>query len=637
MKNSKDFIFLVLLVFITLAFAFPSFINLNYLPSGIDTPANLFREYFMEQAIFKNITLKWNSYWYAGSPFLSLYPPFADFLLLGFNSLFKNITVSYNILRFSSYLILTLLSYFFIKRQTKNQKLALISAFLVLTSYPIFHNIYGVGRIATSIGLIFYFSSIILFLDKNIFENSKKKLLLALFIGLTFWAHPFLALAFLPSFAVISYQKSYYKKLYLKKILTVFTIAFIISLPYFYNFIETYILLQPKWFVQKPSINDLIKMIFGNVGDQYLVYLGIFHFVFFILGAYYVIKTKSKLGIFFITQAILFFILTLGGNLPFYDYIPFYQQFDINRFQLLFALFSSLIGGFGIIFISTNLRRRFSNIAILFLLSIVLIDIYPMTYEAQNWQPSADFSKIQLDSNYRALGIGFRHWDSYFIPVSLKMENIIGWFQQTDPHYNFTQTLQSSGGFWYFHNSNFPLNNNNLLLKNLLQLSNTKYIIFAKNWVELKDKDRTIGTYNTNNFLNLEFEKRIENDSDFKKIYSSNATDIFTFKKNISFCEVVKPFSISSNLDISNIFSTQQLFPQIPVSEKISDLNYSQDTVVTCNRLNPEKILIETNKPAWILVKESFYPKWTAYGKKIYNEYGFMLLFVNGSTELVYK
>jgi hypothetical protein len=242
----------------------------------------------------------------------------------------------------------------------------------------------------------------------------------------------------------------------------------------------------------------------------------------------------------------------------------------------------ALTGSFGVKLILDQVRKiKNSTIEIYltlgFLVFILVRDVFPATYEATNWKPNFECSEFNLNTSYRGLAIGFRHWDSYLLPTCFRIENIMGWFQQSDPHYNFTQTLESIGGLWYAHDDRFVRNQNMALFKNLLRLSNTKYIFFGKNWYPSYAKEVTVGSYQVDHGWNKEFRDFVNNDSKFKIIFSSYALEIFEYTENFTYCESIEPFWINENYYINavNFLSTDKAFPKLPVLGEPIHLNSS--------------------------------------------------------------
>jgi hypothetical protein len=216
----------------------------------------------------------------------------------------------------------------------------------------------------------------------------------------------------------------------------------------------------------------------------------------------------------------------------------------------------------------------------------------------------------------------------------------MGWFQQSDPHYNFTQTLESIGGLWYAHDERFVRNPNITLLKNLLRLSNTKYIFFGKNWYPSYAKEVTVGSYQVDHGWNKEFKDFISNDTKFKIIFSSDTLEIFEYTENFTFCEPIEPLWMNENnyINAVNFLSTENAFPKVPVFGDSINLNSNKNVSVECKKGDLQTIHIKVDKPSWILVKESYYPFWKAEsGSKIYNAFGFMVIYVNSTETLLFR
>lgn len=651
----KNIIQLLLLLLISIFLSFNSFININSLPSGIDTPAHLFKIKFIEQSLKEyGKVFFWDPSWYGGYPIASLYPPLAYFLTVAVDLLINNLTLSYNLVRLFSLFFTSLIVYYFLLKYSENKEISFLGAFLVLTSYPIFNNTYTIGRLSTSIGIIFYAVLVYLFLDllkKDLYRKvfSKRMLLFTVLLALFFYVHPMIFYLFGITALIFTiwFLDKVFKnfKNFVKNLFFLLLIFLILIFPYLYIFIRNFLILNPSWIPYTHPIK--IELLYSGVfGDTFPLYLGIFHILFFLTGVVFVLKKKSRILLSFLTISLIFFILMFGKKTPLYYFLPFGNQFDLARFQLLFSFWSSIIGCFGIKYVFGFLKERkslFYHLMIVLIIVVVFLDISPALIEAKNWSPTFNLKMIQKlnfsTANYRGLALGFRHWDVYLLPAEFHIPDIMGWFQQADPHYDFTQTLESLGGLWYAHDERFGENRKNMtLFKNLLRLSNTKYIFFAENWYPKYAKEVTVGSYQPDHGWNEELKKLVRNDSDFRLIYHSNTLEIFEYAKNFSYCEVISPIWIKDNYyeKAVSFLSTSNAFPKIPIQGKGVDFSNNLDASVKCKRVSPEIIRIKVDKPSWVLVKESYYPFWkTKSGTKIYNGFGFIVLHVN-NTEILY-
>jgi len=111
----------------------------------------------------------------------------------------------------------------------------------------------------------------------------------------------------------------------------------------------------------------------------------------------------------------------------------------------------------------------------------------------------------------------------------------------------------------------------------------------------------------------------------------------------MSYCEAVEPVWIQKNsnyfAEARSLLSTENIFPSVPVKyqEPLKNQEYGVNATVSCSNSSPTAIKVKTDKPAWILVKESYYPYWTRSNQKpIYNAFGFMVTHVNNTGKLVY-
>jgi hypothetical protein len=528
---------------------------------------------------------------------------------------------------------------------SKDKNVAFIASILIFTSYPLFNNTYTIGRFPTSLGLVFFLLEIYFLIKRELYTKlfSKNTFLLAITLALFLQIHPMLFYLFIivaiPLVILLVPKNKKYLIISIKNFLIIVTIFVFFNFLFLISFIKNFFIQKPFW-ISFQNIN--IEFFYSRrFGDTFPLYIGIFHIAFFILGFIYSLFKRNLTVFLFGVFGILFFALTFGKNLPIYQFLLFKEQFDLARFQIVSSLFMALVGSFGVKLILDQINANTIETYILLgLIVFILIgDIFPAIHEASNWEPKFDCSQFTLNNSYRGLAVGFRHWDSYLLPACFKIENIMGWFQQSDPHYNFTQTLQSIGGLWYAHDERFTKNQNITLFKNLLRLSNTKYIFFAKDWYPLYAKEVTVGSYQVDHGWNKELKDLIQNDTNFKLIFSSNALEIFEYTENFSYCELIEPIWIESDYYAKavNFLSTEQPFPKVPVFGEAVNLNVNVNANVECKKENPQTIHVKVDKPAWILVKESYYPFWkTKSGTKIYNAFGFMVIYVNETETLLF-
>lgn len=106
----KSIIYLAVTLIISVILSYPSFTNLTFLPSGIDTPAHFFKVKFVKDAFLKFKTIPiWDNNWYGGYPIFSLYPSLPYIIPAFVDIVINNITLTYNIFRFLSYVFLSLI------------------------------------------------------------------------------------------------------------------------------------------------------------------------------------------------------------------------------------------------------------------------------------------------------------------------------------------------------------------------------------------------------------------------------------------------------------------------------------------------------------------------------------------------
>jgi uncharacterized membrane protein len=73
--GEKTLVYFSIILIVAILFSFKSFNSTTFLPSGIDTPAHIFKIKFVKDVFLKFETIPaWDNNWYGGYPIFSLYP-----------------------------------------------------------------------------------------------------------------------------------------------------------------------------------------------------------------------------------------------------------------------------------------------------------------------------------------------------------------------------------------------------------------------------------------------------------------------------------------------------------------------------------------------------------------------------------
>ncbi len=634
---------------LTLFLTWPALISSGVYPSGIDTPAHLFKlEVLQEMLQSHGEIFSWSDAWYAGYPFLTLYAPMTYYISLAFGAVFGDTQVAFNVFRIFLLFTTGLLAYLILQKEVRDSRVALMGGVFALTAIPIHNNIFAVGRIPYAMGLIVYLSAVYLLLQDEIYkpELNKHHLYLALTLAFLVVTHPMAAyfLTFLGIVLLFVYSDKI-SSLGFRPVIFVGVIAALFSLPYVVTFMRHSFITDPYW-IRASVPTDLMLHITRNFDNTRPRYLGLVHVSFILVGLMMTLFERKRFQKVAALNFGFFYLLYWSHDLGILHYIPFHSQFDIPRFEVMFILWGCFIAAYGVreILSFKELQDHHKKLLIVGLIGLILVDVGPVTQSTQNWSPEFDVEQdYGINNSHRAVMVGARHWGSYILPSDFEVSNTFGWFPQADPSYNFTQALQNTGGLWYPSDPAFSRKINSTLRKNLMRLSNTKYIMFAKkNWVDEKHRSYTIGGYQPGHELNDELFQHISTDPDFNQIEKSQYLEIFALDRNMSYCETVEPAWISKNYfsRARSMLATEEAFPSIPVNHRKPE-NYSktrEGSTVSCDRLSPENIRIETSRPSWVLVKSSYYPFWSREdGSPIYNSFGFMATYVNGTAEVVYE
>ena len=639
---------LAVLFFVTVSMTFPAIISQGIYPSGVDTPAHIFKIEAMSTMLAEHGKLfQWSNSWYTGYPFLSLYAPVTYYLLLGFSMVLGDTILSFNIFRIFLLFFTGLFVYVIMQQENNSRKISLVAGVLAITAIPIHNNIFAVGRIPYAAGLIFYLISLYLLLQDEIYTTEVNRYHLGLAAALItlFVTHPmtayFLALTSLV-FPIVYPDKI--RSLGVRPVLVVGGILAIFSLPYLSTFIRHSYLTDPFW-IRSAVPSDLTLHITRNFENTRPRYLGLVHVGLLVIGFVSTLSDRARLKLMAVLNFGIFYTLFWSHNLGFLHLMPFSSQFDMPRFEVMFILWGVFVAAYGLkdILHTWELSSKQKKFLLAGLIGLILIDVAPLADSTRNWSPDFEVDQdIDIDDSYRAMMYGGRHWDDYILPVDFGVDDTFGWFQQADPQYNFSQTLQNTGGVWYPSDPDFPHKENTTLRKNLMQLSNTKYLIFGKEGWTGESKTYTLGEhYPTEHRMNQEVYEQTDTDSEFERIHNSDTLDIFELERDMSYCRAVEPVWVEDNYfkEARSLLSTENIFPSVPVNHQktLQGQEYDVNTTVNCSSSSPTAINVKTDKAAWILVKESYYPYWTRSNQKpIYNAFGFIVTHVNNTGKLVY-
>lgn len=634
---------IALLVALALVMAAPLFLSAGVYPSGIDTPAHLFKiEVLRGMMADHGAIFPWTDAWYGGYPILTIYPPLSYYALLVLRAVTADTVLAYNIFR---YLILAgfgVLVFLIADREFEDRTISAAVGFLAITSYPFYNNLFTVGRIAFAAGILLYLFIVYLLLDPEIYtsEINRRHLLLVLAVTLLVWTHSMMAyiLVYTGVFAAVIYAERL-RDLGIRPVIVVAATATVLVMPYVSTFLQHSSILDPFWIIW-PVPPEPTLHLYRRFGDFLPHYLGMVHAGLLIVGIVLWFYERTRFATFCLVNFLFFYVLFWSYNLGLLHLLPLGHQFDLSRFELLFAVYGLFIAGMGLRELVDTLPARRTVVVAVILLP-VLVDVAPMVASSQNWTPgfAGEMEEIEVDTNesYRAISVATRHWDDYFVPAEMGVGNTFGWFMQADPHYNFTRTLQRTGGLWYPTDKDFPTRRSQILRKNLMQLSNTKYLVFGRDWVPSSARRFVLGQYATDHGYNLRMRKNIGNDPEFDAVYTSDAMEVYALDREMSFCEAVRPVEITRNYyrNAVELLSYPDILPAVPVRGTVGSRPASTSVPVDCTVREPGRVSITAEGAAWVLVKESYYPFWErANGKQVHEAFGFMVTHVNGTGDL---
>lgn len=644
----------VIIAAVCLALTFPAFLSSGSYPSGIDTPAHIFKVQQMETMLLEDGKIfHWNDNWYNGYPFLTIYPPLAYWLLLGIDVVAGDITLSLNILRFSLFFVTAYLTYLLVTREFQDGRLGLAAGVLVAGSYPIYQNLFLVNRLGFAAGFVFYIAALLMMLDEELYrkEPGRRHLLLGVLLGVSVLAHSNASylLVYTALFVALVYPDRM-RRLGLVPAALTALVAFIVALPYLSTFLQHSWLLETSWVNSGPLSLSLI--VSRSFLDSVPHYFGFVHVGLLALGLVMLVYRRSR----FLKLALLnlgfFSLLFWSQSLNILKYVPLGRQFDLWKIEIFLAFWGIGIAVHGLASIR-ELTREYLDFRLFLLVLglIMLVDVSPMVSQSSNWSPSWDpddiRGEIETENAYRGIAVGMRHWDDYLLPVELGLPNTFGWFTQGNPHRYFSSVLRKFSGFIYpvdyqiggldgYGGDRESLRK--ALRKNMMELSNTKYVFLGKDWIGQEDSMPILGNYPVDNPKNSRFREELESDPEFIEVHDSAAVTVYEFNRSIEFCRVVEPEWVETDYRRSAVVSllSERLLPQVLVRGKAVQRPNTAESV-ECGKSDPYSISVSTEEPGWILVKESYYPYWDREGDKdIYYAYGLMVTHVDGTAELTY-
>ncbi len=627
--------------------AAPAFLT-SGLPAGVDSPLPLFRAELMTSLIEEYGQIYyWTDLWYNGSPLLAVYSPLGTYLLYYTNVLFQDITLSYNTLRLLT-LVLTASAVYTISREiSEDKRVRLFSVVLVTFSYPLYSNLFTVGRFSSALAVPVYLFLITLLVRDDLFQQSisSTHVLLGLGSGILFLMHTMMAYLFLFTGTIffLVYRDNL-RELGLAPIAAILFIPLLLGAPYLTRFIQHMNVLGPAWNVA-PLDFSLVSHIDRNFAVQPPpLHMGWIHAVLLAVGVMSYRRMKNKFLQFSLLNLLLFYILFWSRNYGL-KIIPFMNQFDLARFEILFATFGVFIAVYGLDHLLENkllgIDHSKITLFLIILSGLVILDTSPMLTQSANWSPEfeEELSELPLDDNYRGMGIGMRHWDAYLL-WDAGVPNVFGWFPQANPNEEFTELLQKTGGRWYATDLS-EREDDPELRKNLMHISNTRYIISPKGqWLPSHYETQTIGLESTIHPSDRQLRNETFLDEEFKRIHSSEHLDVYELEREMSYCERIEPVWIENNYadTAKDFFREGQPLPKFPVEGTPAEKPEGGDIEVRCDKKDPYTISLDVDGSGWVLVKESYYPFWERVdGGEIHNGFGFMVVYVEEGTELKYQ
>lgn len=643
-KSSAVTIFLLVLIAVL-----PSLITQG-LPAGIDTPSYLFRIETISSMLEEHGKIfNWSNMWYNGYPFSSLYSPLSHHLVHLVKTATGDLTLSYNLVRLSALTLLSGAVYKLSRNISGDQRVSTIATGLIIFSYPIYSNLYTAGRFSSAIALPVYLLLIDILHKEDVFtkEVTKSNIYLGLGAALLFLTHSMMAYLFIFTgilFAFVYWQRV--KKAGLLPLLVTSTIPAILSISYISKLVQHMTIIDSSWYIKTISftIQEQLKLSFNTLTP---VYIGIIYTSLLIYGLANYFKSENKFLRFSILNFGLFYLFYWSRNFKVASLlIPLSKNFDRAEFEILFTTFGVFIAAYGFKYLLeehlSKINHLNKNIFTIVLIIAITISMSPMIIQSSNWSPKflGEIQEAPIEDDYRAIGVGMRTWHSYLLYRN-DVPNTFGWFDQSNPNKEFTKALQATGGRWYGGKVNFN-KYNSTLRKNLMEVSNTKYLIAATGeWMPPSLKQQVVGERNISHDLDKKLIEETSNDKEFSSIHSSEHLEVYELERDMSYCQEIEPMWIQDNYREKSLefFQTSDSLPKFPVKGEPQNLK-NGDIEVRCHKENPHTISVDSNGTGWILIKESYYPFWErSDGGNIIEGYGFQVIHINDgkNLELMYR
>ena len=367
------------------------------LPAGVDFAAHLFRLFFFSE---NGLNSEWNGLWYTGTAFLELYPPNTTFFLW-FLDIFFPINQSYVIFMVGTHLLISLATYFALKKIGRSKSSSLFAALFIMTLPNLNTNFMFFSRAPTHIG----FALLLLTLGLYYSEKRYTSVAVACLLSMThFMMFGFLIVIILTS--ELSHLGFQIKNLYSKhngsfksdikplvKNFFLHTIIWLIPFVWVAFFMTKFFLepigllmITPHSFSSFTDGPGIVYQTLRVVRDFLYTYITTFVFMFLIIFAFSLISSRinwKELGL-----LVSMVLITFVGFLMFYSetssYLPLiFRGMDVLRFVLMSQVLIVLIAIRGVNHWSSKIL-------------LVLILLLPVA-EAQNGV--TNYGYLEFDDN----------------------------------------------------------------------------------------------------------------------------------------------------------------------------------------------------------------------------------------------
>lgn len=462
LKNKKDLIIILILLIISIWF-FQNTLGFNRLmDNGHYLHEQTFFSYNYKIALEDNTLPFWTSYWFSGQPLYGDSQVFFLNLTFFYILLFKNIFFAITLSSISYFFIAGLGMYFLAKHILNSRPAAFISSLIFMFNGIIYNFIIGGNpSILEPYALM---PLVLLSVLKAMKTKNYVPYAIAAGLLIASQIHSGGMIVFIYTMILIPIYFALYAilsffRIDIKRYIIVFSILYLV----FFGF-SAIKLLPNMYYTSKSNrapglhyeeyvggdhlvIEDFFKVVvFNQQSPSYSVHIGILAFILVLLSLVYFKKKNIPIFYFISIFAVILASDTFLTRF-FYDYVPaFAQTRHIIRVMFLFVLSSSILAGYGFIFLKDKLSK-FIKIKYLALILGVIFSLVIMTELIFLKQIPEGFDMKKQVENI-PMADHLQKQPKYFRISTFDVNDLISFYGSSYyAHYDL-ETLSGGGGMW---------------------------------------------------------------------------------------------------------------------------------------------------------------------------------------------